>query len=111
MIELPFNARYHISNDGKVLDTHRNKYVSQYSNGLGYIAVKLQCNGERKQFYVHRLVAECYLGSCHGSDVNHIDGNKSNNSVYNLEIVSHSENMKHAFENKLLKGFISKHYN
>jgi hypothetical protein len=51
----------------------------------------------RKEFKIHRIVAEVFIGPCPGGlEVNHKDGNKTNNSVDNLEYVSHAENMKHA---------------
>lgn len=103
--------RYKVTRDGKVFACHLGKYLTPYNNGIGYMAVKLSDGVKRRQFYVHRLVAEAYLGATSGMDVNHKDGDKSNNSVENLEIVTHQENMKHAFDNKLLKGFVEQHYN
>lgn len=45
---------------------------------------------------VHRIVAHAFLGDITGKDINHINGNKSDNRVENLEICSRSHNMKHA---------------
>lgn len=111
MKELPSNKRYKVTKDGKVFDTFRNTFMCEYNNGNGYFAVKLMSeNRKRKQHYVHRLVAETYLGYAENLDINHIDGNKSNNCLSNLEIVSHRENMQHAFDKRLLKGFVQKFY-
>lgn len=56
-----------------------------------------------KMFYVHRLVAETFLGKISKEKcVNHLDGNKKNNNIKNLEIVSFRENSKHAFINGFL---------
>lgn len=53
--------------------------------------------GRRKTFYVHRLVAEAYLGEIpEKMVVNHKDGNKFNNNVSNLEIITVSQNNFHA---------------
>jgi len=65
----------------------------------GYHCVTLCKSGERKMWLVHRLVAKAFLGAedNDGMQVNHIDGNKSNNSVNNLELVTAKENTRHAF--------------
>lgn len=65
--------------------------VNLSNNGLGYRQVGLR--GIRKAAGVHRLVAEAFLPNPLGlRDVDHIDGNKSNNRVENLRWVSHKEN-------------------
>jgi len=57
-----------------------------------------------RQERTHRLVVEAFIGEIKdGFEVNHIDGNKLNNNVSNLEIVSHLENMSHASRNGLYK--------
>lgn len=103
---------YYIYPDGQVYAIHLGRFLSPYSNGLGYQAVKLKdLNTKRRhQKYIHRLVAEHYIGYCENSDINHIDGDKLNNHISNLEIVTHQANMKHAFDNRLLKGFVEIYY-
>lgn len=103
-------TKYRVEKTGKIYAEHLGKYLSPYSNGLGYKAVKLLVGGVRKQFYVHRLVAREFLGQIDGMVVNHIDGDKSNNDVSNLEICTQKENQQHAFDNRLLSGFVSKYY-
>lgn len=57
-----------------------------------------------KNFLVHRIVAETFLSNTNKLlEVNHIDGNKKNNSVINLEWVTHSQNVKHAYTTGLNK--------
>lgn len=64
---------------------------------IGYLMVAPTVNGRNRRMYVHRLVAEAFLGPCpDGCEVNHIDGCKTNNTVENLEYVTHAENMRHA---------------
>lgn len=99
---------YLVTEDGNVYASHLDKYLSPYDNGIGYLAVKLRNSyGKRQQFYIHRLVALTYLPNPLGlPDVNHKDGNKSNNHISNLEWSSEKENLKHAYKLKLLRGFI-----
>ena len=81
----------------------KSKLISSCNNGNGYLQVKLSKNGKRKAFYVHRLVCDAFLGNLDSNlEVNHIDCDKSNNKLDNLEIISHKENMIHAYNNNLL---------
>lgn len=77
-------------------------------NGAGYKFAPIAVVGQRKQrsFYVHRLVAEKFIGKpeCDDMQVNHIDGDKSNNHVNNLEWVSPKDNIKHMHDKGLNKG-------
>lgn len=69
----------------------------------GYKTVGLYKNGVCKRIKVHRLVANAFVDKVEGKTcVNHIDGNKWNNSKNNLEWCTRSENSKHASENGLL---------
>ena len=70
----------------------------------GYLAVCLCKRGEAKTKRIHRLVAETFIPKpVEKPFVNHKDGDKLNNHVRNLEWVTHSENLKHAHENGLIK--------
>jgi hypothetical protein len=73
-------------------------------NKDGYLRVWLSKESKKKPFFVHRLVAEAFLPNENNHPVvNHIDGNKSNNDMSNLEWCTRSENDKHAFKLGLRK--------
>lgn len=70
---------------------------------LGYHRAGFSQRKQRKYFGIHRLVAEAFIPNPDNKkEVNHIDGNKSNNHVNNLEWATRSENMKHAVDNGLV---------
>jgi transcriptional regulator with XRE-family HTH domain len=70
----------------------------------GYLHVALNRNGHTKQCLLHRLIVEAFIGSIpEGYQVNHRDCNKVNNRVSNLEIVTASQNMRHAHDNGLVR--------
>jgi len=74
------------------------KSHSSYDNGTGYKQSKLRKDKKRYNRYVHRLVWESFIGIIpKGYELNHIDHDKSNNQLSNLELVTHSENLKKAF--------------
>jgi hypothetical protein len=71
----------------------------------GYKKVALCIDKKLNTKRVHRLVAEHFCEKLNDKhEVNHIDGNKLNNKFDNLEWVSHSDNVKHAFDNGLMKA-------
>jgi hypothetical protein len=64
----------------------------------GYPIANLSRDGRRQTIPVHRLVAAAFLGPCPAKqEVNHWDGNKTNNALFNLEYVTPSENMRHSY--------------
>lgn len=73
-------------------------------NHNGYPQVLLYKNRKPHTQRVHRLIAEVFLPDYYDKpQVNHIDGNKTNNAVTNLEMATNSENQIHAYKNKLEK--------
>jgi len=88
--------RYYIGNKGTVRTIGKN--LSQKTKSNGYKEVCLYIDKKPKMNYVHRLVAQYFIGDIpEGYAVNHKDGNKANNDVCNLEIVSYSENSSHSY--------------
>jgi hypothetical protein len=93
------HPNYEVSNRGNVRNK-RNGYIlkPQLNRKDGYHRVSL--NGKR--YYVHRLVADAFFDGEHQEmDVNHIDGNRLNNDLTNLEWCTRKENIKHTYINGL----------
>lgn len=87
---------YQVSNFGRVRNTKTNKILKGNKADCGYIRVDIQLPGEkRRKYLVHQLVYECFISEQYDI-INHIDGNKTNNCVNNLESVTHQENMQKA---------------
>ena len=105
--EIPLNPAYVVYSNGQILSHYTYRYLSPTNNGNGYMNVKLfieNVNGKKvyKTVYVHRLVAEAFLPNPSNlPQVNHIDGNKANNSVDNLEWCSAKHNTLHALSTGL----------
>lgn len=72
-------------------------FLKPFVTGKGYLKVDLHKNGKRTHMKVHRLVAAAFVPNHLGkAQVNHIDGNKKNNSYTNLEWCTNQENQLHA---------------
>jgi hypothetical protein len=93
---------YAISNFGRVKNVKNEKILKQYKNSYGYMQLQLSKNGKVRTFRVHKLVAMGFIENTYGKPyINHIDGNKTNNIVYNLEWCTSKENDNHARNMKL----------
>lgn len=95
---------YEVSNLGRVRrtlagpGTWAGRVLKPRVSGKGYRSVSLSHNGVVVAKLVHRLVAEAFIGECPlGMEINHEDGDKSNNALSNLEYVTSQENTKHAY--------------
>lgn len=103
-----YEGYYLVSNAGRVMSVpHKPKVgpncgylLKQRRCNSGYPAVVLSVDGKKKNAMVHRMVAQAFVENPKGKEeVNHIDGDKTNNSVENLEWVTRSENAVHAYKN------------
>lgn len=111
-----FEGVYEVSDSGVIRSVDRyvshskgrqlkkGKIIKSFKNQNGYLLVTLQSKGIRKAFQVHRLVCHAFnKNPLNKPQVNHIDGDKLNNKISNLEWCTASENMKHAYDNGLKK--------
>lgn len=129
-----YEGLYQISNCGNVRSLKKwcgNRYKEKWvndvkqltptDNGRGYLIISLAKNRKRKNFYIHRLVAQAFIPNPENKpQVNHKDYNKYNNKFENLEYCTQKENvaysiihMKHSRKriNKLNEQYIRKKYN
>lgn len=106
-----YEGLYQVSNYGKVrcimfrnniIEKKQIKLLKPQINKQGRVYISLYKNGHRKNCIVHRLVAGAFLDNPQGlPEVNHIDGNPSNNFVKNLEWCTKKYNAQHAYDNNL----------
>ena len=97
-------GKYLISNYGRVksLKSGREKILKTRKTHDGYLRYSLSFQGKAKTMRAHRLVAEYFIDNPFNKPtVNHIDGNKENNRVDNLEWSTLKEQMQHAYSNNL----------
>lgn len=95
-----FNRKYYVDENGHIFNNF-GKRMSVHVAGreYPYVEFRHKINGkvERKRYFVHRLVAELFLPNPNNlPQINHIDGNKENSHISNLEWVSPAENQLHS---------------
>ena len=109
--ELTFfgDGRYEISNTGKVRRVYKtlppDELRTRVCKSNGYNTINFTFEGKKKTFTMHSLVAKLFIRDYDGKKevVNHIDGNKLNNHISNLEIIDRKGNVKHAMFTGLQK--------
>lgn len=93
---------YTLSKDGVVVNKITKTIKKAWLGNNGYLHVDLYHNGKSTKVSIHRLLAMTYIPNPHNKrTVNHIDGNKLNNSLSNLEWATDSENVQHAYNTGL----------
>lgn len=103
-----YEGIYQVSNKGNVRGVVRpgssGQILTPIKSSHGYYGVMLYNHRKYKHATIHRLVAEAFIPNPEGKrTVNHMDGDKGNNAVSNLEWMTHGENHKHAYRTGLKK--------
>jgi hypothetical protein len=97
MRQLKDNPNYLVTVDGRVFSLHTMRFLTPIAKN-DYVYIKIVS----KSYRLHRLVAQTYIPNPENKpQVNHIDGNKQNNMLCNLEWMTHSENVQHACDTGL----------
>jgi hypothetical protein len=95
-----YDGKYQVSNYGRVKNIRTKNFLGCNAKS-GYTIVNLFKDSKQKSFGIHRLVAKEFLNNFDKDlMVNHIDFNKSNNHVNNLEMVTNRENQCHSVKSK-----------
>lgn len=104
-----YEGRYCVSDLGNVmsmdfLGTGLPGLMKGTENHSGYLTLELSLRGKKKRFHIPRLVMLAFIGPRPpNAQINHIDGDKKNNKLSNLEYCSRSENIRHAYSIGLMQ--------
>lgn len=108
-----YESYYQVSNLGRIKSKERyssccygkqrllkEKNIVPTPDKNGYLRIMLSKDKDKKRFYIHELVAQAFLDNSNNHPcVNHIDSNRTNNEVENLEFCTHKQNIEHAYKN------------
>ena len=96
--DIPGFPNYQATSWGRIYSKKTGMFLTPETNSNGYLRVELYNNGKRVHGRVHRLVAKTFIQNPYNlPEVNHIDGNKKNNSYTNLEWTTSEDNVKKYF--------------
>lgn len=97
MIPIKGYENYLVTEQGQIINSKTGRALKPSITANGYYRVNLRKNGQTKTLYIHRIVAEAFIPNPNNyNEVNHIDEDKTNNNVENLEWVTHKSNINHA---------------
>lgn len=96
-----YESIYQVSNLGRVKRVKTNRVLKAFKNTQGYLLVHLYKNNDSSNHRIHRLLAQAFIPKPENKpEVNHIDEDKTNNIVSNLEWVTSRENINHGTRNE-----------
>lgn len=92
LLQIKSCPRYFVTNDFHIYDSENCKILNEYQSNSGHLFVSIVNNDKRTTAWIHRLVYEVFYGEIEdGYDINHIDEDKTNNNINNLEKITHEE--------------------
>jgi len=101
-----YEGKYIVSKNGTIKSLFKrnlNNIIPQRLDRAGYLTVRLSKENYDNTQYVHRIISEAFIDNPNNKvEVNHINGIKTDNSIENLEWVTHAENMQHAYQTGLI---------
>lgn len=96
-----YEGLYQVSNLGRVKRVATSRVLNGMNSGSGYVQVGLYKQGVVSRKLIHRLVAQAFIPNHeHKSEINHIDEDKTNNNINNLEWSTRKENINHGTRNE-----------
>lgn len=102
------NAKYEVSNLGRLRYAETKHVVNIFCNSNGYISYTVHRKTGSRTMYIHKAVALTFLGPRpKGCVIDHIDKNRANNRVDNLRYITYSENSKNTIKKKKVPVIIS----
>ena len=91
---------YEVSNTGKIKSLKTNRLLKPQKNNCGYLYILLTDQNKKVKInLIHRLVFDSFIGIDDGLEINHLDEDKENNRLDNLELITHEDNLKKYREN------------
>ena len=91
----PIYSEYSASKKGQILGKYRKRILKGIIFDNGYLHFSLYVNNTQRSYSVSRFVYECFKGNIpDDKEIDHIDNNKQNNSIKNLQLLTHKENTR-----------------
>ena len=106
-VEIKGFENYYICENGDIISKVTQKPICKWIDNTGYYQVSIRKNGKKYYKRIHRLLAEHFLENDNPdlyNMINHIDGNKLNNELSNLEWTNNRINTQHGYDNGLYKS-------
>jgi HNH endonuclease len=99
----PLNQSVMVGNRGTIIRPNGKK-ASLKPDNIGYLKISIVVNGRLVPFKQHRVISMTWIDNFNQlPEVNHVDGNKLNNAVNNLQWVTHQQNIQHAYSTGIKK--------